>query len=305
MELRQLQMLLAVAEVGSYIQAGKRLNISHSAIHRQVRLLEEELEEHLLVRAGRNVELTEAGRLLVGLSRRVERDIAHTGAELRELSNLQSGTLRIGTGSTMLVFSLPEVLNRFRTEFPGVTVHVMTGTADQVIADIESGNLELGIIYLPSDLPERRQSVQYELLYAEEFVFAVGKGHPLARLSAVTLRDIARYPFISYSKTSYVRRSIERLFQRADVHPTVIMELENEEAMEKMIEINMGIAVLAKRRAVSDRIHYLRARELAVQCDVALVLPKTDYLPRATREFARVCRLLRGGPGSRKRASKA
>src|SRR5215472_8343189 len=117
MELRQLQMLLAVAEEGSYIQAGKRRNISHSAIHRQIRLLEEELEEHLLVRAG--------------LSRRVERDIAHTSAELRELSNLQSGTLRIGTGTTMLVFSLPEVLNRFRTEFPGVTVHVMTGTADQ------------------------------------------------------------------------------------------------------------------------------------------------------------------------------
>ena len=303
MELRQLQMLLAVAEEGSYIQAGRRLNISHSAIHRQVRLLEEELEERLLVRAGRNVELTEGGKLLVGLARRVERDIAHTSAELRELSNLHCGTLRIGTGVTMLVFSLPEVLNRFRNEFPGVTVHVMTGTADQVIADIESGNLELGIIYLPSNIPERRQSLQYELLYSEEFVFAVGKGHPLARQSAVTLRDIARYPFISYSKTSYVRRSIERLFERADVHPTVIMELENEEAIEKMIEINMGIAVLAKRRAVSDRIHYLRAKELAVRCDVALVLPKSDYLPRATREFARVCRLLNRAPGSRKRAT--
>jgi DNA-binding transcriptional LysR family regulator len=85
------------------------------------------------------------------------------------------------------------------------------------------------------------------LLYSEEFVFAMGKSHPLAKFSTVTLRDIAQYPFISYSKTSHVRRSIERMLQRADVHPTVTMELENEEAIEKVIEINIGIAVLSKR----------------------------------------------------------
>jgi LysR family transcriptional regulator, nitrogen assimilation regulatory protein len=99
MELRQLEMLLAVAEEGSYVQAGKRLNISHSAIHRQIRLLEEEVRERVMVRTGRNVEVTEAGKLLVSLARRVERDITHTSAEVRELSNLQSGTLRIGTGT--------------------------------------------------------------------------------------------------------------------------------------------------------------------------------------------------------------
>jgi molybdenum-dependent DNA-binding transcriptional regulator ModE len=119
MELRQLEMLLAVAEEGSYVQAGKRLNISHSAIHRQIRLLEEEVRERVMVRTGRNVEVTEAGKLLVSLARRVERDITHTSAEVRELSNLQSGTLRIGTGTRT-------IFNRFDCKIRRHIVHKST-----------------------------------------------------------------------------------------------------------------------------------------------------------------------------------
>lgn len=71
MDLQQLTMLLAVVEAGGYTQAGKALNISHSAIHRQVRLLEEEIKEQTLVRVGRRVEPTEAGRILINLAKRI------------------------------------------------------------------------------------------------------------------------------------------------------------------------------------------------------------------------------------------
>ena len=72
--------------------------------------------------------------------------------------------------------------------------------------------------------------------------------------------------------------------------PRVIMELENEEAMEKMIAINLGIALLSKRRAVSDRILHLRLRGQRIISEVGLVFPRTNYLPRSVMEFAQMCR---------------
>jgi DNA-binding transcriptional LysR family regulator len=290
MNLRHLEMLLAVTEEGSYVKAGERLNVSHSAIHRQIRILEAEVGERVLVRSGRHVELTEPGSLLVTLAHRLHRDISNTMAQLRELGSLQCGRLRLGTGTTMLVFFLPQVLKHFRAEFPGVGVHVITGTADQVIEELENGNLELGIIFSPADIGQSRRSLDYDLLYEEEFVFAVSKGHPLARRRSITLTDITKFPFISYSKTSHMRRTIEGLFEQAGVVPSITMELENEEAIEKMIEINMGVALLSKRRAVSDRIHYFTIRDHAVLCEVRLVYPKSGYVPRVTREFSRICR---------------
>lgn len=68
------------------------------------------------------------------------------------------------------------------------------------------------------------------------------------------------------------------------------MGLEKEEAIEKMIIVNMGVAFLSQRRAVSDRTRYLRSREQLMDCNVGLVLPKPDFSSAAAREFARMCR---------------
>jgi len=162
--------------------------------------------------------------------------------------------------------------------------------------EIEEGNLDAGIVFAPSDLVTVRPRLCSELLYREEFVFAVGKGHPLAKRRSLTLRDINSFPFVTYSKTSYIRGAIERLFEREGIAPAITMELENEEAIEKMIEIDMGVAMLSKRRAVSDRIHYFAVEGCSVSCDVRLVHPASEYLPRATKEFSRICREVSRNP---------
>ena len=71
MELRQLEMLLSVVESSGYLNAGEALHVSHSAIHRQVRLLEHEIGDRILVRVGRHMELTEAGQMLIALAKNI------------------------------------------------------------------------------------------------------------------------------------------------------------------------------------------------------------------------------------------
>ena len=289
MELKQLDMLCAVIEEGSYQRAGYRLNISHSAIHRQIRLLEGELATRILVRKGKRVELTEAGRMLEDLSRRIRQDVTSVLQEVRDMAELRSGRIRIGTGTTMLTFFLPRVLEQFRSTFPGVTVQLMTGTAEEVMIEIERGRLDLGVVFSPSESAEQRPLLNYHHLYREEFVVCTGKLYRNPGRS-ISLEELASLPFITYSRTSHVRRSIERLFASTDLKPRIDMELENEEAIEKMLAIGMGVAILTKRRAVRDRLPHVRIRNYPLSYDVMLVSRKSEHQPRTVVEFSTLCK---------------
>ena len=290
MDLRQLEMLLAVLDSGGYKRAGEALHVSHSAIHRQIRILEQELNDRLLVRSGKLVRITETGRVVSTLARRIQQEIRSVQQQIRKVGSLDTGHLRIGTGTSILTFFLPPVLRRFRERYPGIDVRVTTNTADQVIHDIQSGKLDVGIAYAPMDMPSGDIIPGYELLYREEFVLVVGEAHPLARLKSISLAEAVRFPFILYPRESHVRRTLDRVIQASGLNPQIVMEVENEEAMEKMIAINMGVAFLSRQRALKDRVRQIRLKNVNLSCDVGLVFPNSDSVAPAIVEFARMCR---------------
>jgi DNA-binding transcriptional LysR family regulator len=289
-DLRQLEMLLAVVDAGSYAKAGEDLRVSHSAIHRQVRLLEHEVGDRILVRSGRHVELTDTGEILLQLGRRLRLEVASAERQIKERTQLISGHLRIGTGTMMLVFFLPPVLDQFRKEYPGIEVQVRTGSSDFVLEGIQKGELDAGVVLASSEVRPPAGALTYEVLYQAEFVLAVSKKHPLANKKTVSLKKLIDHPFIMHPKTANVRRVLDRIFAEAGLTPKISMELENEEAMETMIEINMGVALLSRRRAISDHLHYLRIAGRRIYCDVALVFADREYIPRTVEEFSRICR---------------
>jgi DNA-binding transcriptional LysR family regulator len=290
MELDQLAMLLTVADSGGYAQAGKILNISHSAIHRQIRLLEGEIQQKVLIRVGRHVKPTETGNILVNLARRIQKEISDVKQQVAETMQLSSGYLSIGTGSSILLSFLPPILERYRHDFPGVEVSIMTGTADAVIEGVANGKIDVGIVFNPADVPSERRGARHEILYKEEFVWAVGARHPLARRKWVKIDQIAQHPMIMLPQTSHIRRACERLFENAGLKPKVAMELENEQAIEKLVEIGLGVALRSRHRAPGSTIHCLMTRGPRIYCEVGIVFHPGNYTPKAVTEFARLCR---------------
>lgn len=190
----------------------------------------------------------------------------------------------------MLQFFLPPVIERFRHQFRGVDLHFMTGTAHEVIEEMNAGNLDLGIIFSPADFHTERDAFSYEPIYREEFVWAVSKAHPLAKKTEVSLAQICNFPLITYSKTSYVRKLFEGMLDRAELKRNIILELESEESMAKMVEIDMGITFLARRRVLRDNIRHLRISDGPVYVEVGVILPKFVYIPKAAQEFVKLCR---------------
>ena len=290
MELRQLQLLLSVIESGGYAPAGKLLHVSHSAIHRQIRMLEQELGCPLLARSGRAVTPTESGSLLAELTLRLRQEISDAQCRVSDLNSLRRGSLRIGTSSSVLITFLPAVLQRFLKSFPGVRLQLVTGMADDLIEDLTERKLDMAIIFNPADLPRRLPGLESVFLYREQFDWAVGKRHPLARKAQVGLAELAGYPLITLPPRSHLRRACDRLFAARGLVPTVITELENEEAIDRLIEINMGFALRSRRRPASAKIRCFRIPNRTIECEVKVVLQNRNYVPRAVMEFIRMCR---------------
>lgn len=290
MELRQLELLLTVIESGGYAPAGKLLHISHSAIHRQIQILEQELDCRLLARSGRGVKATDSGRVLADLALQIRKEIAEAQRQVNDLNNLRAGCLRIGTSSSILVSFLPAVLQCFSKKFPAVRFHLITGIADDVIEDVLRGKLDLGILFDPADLSRPIPELEIDILYCEEFDWAVGQGHPLATQGQVTLPQLAAYPLITLPPQSHLRRASDRLFAANGLIPTVITELENEEAIDKLIEINTSFALRSRSRPSNAKIRCFRIPSGTVHCEVGIVLRKRSCVPHAVTEFIRTCR---------------
>ena len=133
MDLRQLEILKAVADTGSFTGAGRRLHVSQSAVSRQILLLEAELNEPLFWRIKRKVKITPAGEALLQLAIRVFDDINETTARITETQEKLTGTVRLVGGMTVSLYVFPTLLKEFRRLHPEVDVKVMTGSTDRLL----------------------------------------------------------------------------------------------------------------------------------------------------------------------------
>jgi DNA-binding transcriptional LysR family regulator len=118
MDLRQLEIVRAVAETGSFTAAARQLNVSQSAISRQILMLEEELREPLFLRLGRKVRLTTAGESLLQLGRRVMADVRETTAAIIEHHKRLTGTIHLAGGMTVCLHVFPSLLKEYGSVTP-------------------------------------------------------------------------------------------------------------------------------------------------------------------------------------------
>lgn len=286
MDLRQLQMFKTVAELGGFTKAGTRLFVSHSAISRQIKLLEEELHSELFVRTGRDVILTEAGRIL----------LAHAEAILKQLEEARQHVLdvapslhrvHVGTSTTTLSFFLPPVLKKFRSHYPKLPLLITTGMADVLLEEIRSGVIDIGLISLPFE----SRGLTAQLLYREEFGLAVGSRHPLAKKRSVRAYELENLPVILYPPGSAFRRVLEKFFREIELTPFVAFELENEEAIEKAVIGGEGISFLSMHRASNDLLRILRVLKHPLYREVALAHRATGgQLPEHLSCFVQLCK---------------
>lgn len=293
MDLRQLEIIRAIAETGSFTAAGDKLHVSQSAISRQILLLEAELGEPVFHRIGRRIKITPAGESLLQLSHRVFQDVQDTVAQVTEKQESLRGTMRLVGGMTVCLYVFPSLLAEVRRTHPHLDLKITVGSGERSIALLRSGSGDLGLVTLPVDAADLEAVPVLE----EELLLVTYPSHPLAKQREITPADLTRQPFILFETGSITRRLVEDFFTREHIAPEIVMETENVEIIKAMVRHGVGISIIPWQAAMAD----VRAKQLfcsrisghALHRQTGWLYPKMRRLPRAVSEVMRVFEQIR------------
>ena len=293
MDLRQLEVIRAIADTGSFTAAGEKLHVSQSAISRQILLLEEELGEPVFHRIGRRIRITPAGESLLQLSHRVFQDLHDTVSAIGDTRESLKGTMRLVGGMTVCLYAFPTLLADVRRIHPALDVKITVGSADRSIAMLRSGAGDLGLLTLPV---EATDLVSVPVL-EEELLLVAYPSHPLARRKRITTRDLHGQPFILFETGSITRRLVDELFAREGVQTQVVMETENVEIIKAMVRHGLGISIVPWQAASADvqmgHLFCSRIEGHPMFRQTGWLYPKMSRLPRSVTEVLRIFETVR------------
>lgn len=288
MDLRQLEIIRAIAETGSFTAAGEKLHVSQSAISRQVLLLEAELGEAVFHRIGRRIRITPAGESLLQLSHRVFQDLQDTVAAIGDTRESLRGTMRLVGGMTVCLYVFPALLAEVRRKHPDLDLKITVGSGERSIALLRSGAADLGLVTVPVDATDL---VSLPVL-KEELLLVIYPAHPLAKKRDIRSPDLDRQPFILFETGSITRQLVDEFLTRERIDPEIVMETENVEIIKAMVEHGLGISIIPWQAAAVDvrtkRLHCSRIAGHTLYRETGWLYPKMRRLPRAVSEVMRV-----------------
>jgi len=245
-DLQDLAALLVLAETLHFGRAADRLHVSQPALSKRIRRMEDSIGGPLLIRGYRDVQLTEAGRLLASRSRHLIAEASATLALTGRAARGEAGLLRIGFGIASIFGLLPEVVRRFRRAHPEVQLHLRDMSTPDQISALVSGEIDVGFIrHRATDERLRMRHVLDERLAA-----AVG---PSSRWNTrVGLRSLASEPFIiiARSRSASFYDHMLSVCAAAGFAPRIVQEADELFTIVSLVRAGLGVSLVPRSAAL-------------------------------------------------------
>jgi len=244
MKLHQLRYLAAVVDNGLNITAAARaLHTSQPGVSKQIKLFEEELGFEVFEREGRTLtRITPAGRHVVERAQRILDEVENIRRLSDEYRDETRGSLSIATTHTQARYVLPSVVKRFRQRYPDVKLHLHQGTSEQIADLAAEDRIDFAIATGSRDL---FPSMALMPCYRWHRDLLVPRTHPLAGIQKPTLRDVAKYPVVTYVFSFSGRSSLPSLFERAGLKLNVALTARDADVIKTYVRLGLGVGIVA------------------------------------------------------------
>lgn len=216
--LRQLQLLVAIVDHGTLKRAAAAVGMSQPAATQAIAELERLLEVTLFHRQARGMQLSEAGGVVIPVVRQVLQALQASMQTLAAVHSGAHGVLCVGAIPAALLSEPGDALIALGELNPGLHIEVVEGTPARLLGELASGALNVVFTRRLATLGER---YRFESLLPDEAIFCAGVSHPLAAREAVSLDDLARYPWVRAPLGVNVRDVFDRLFSGSQASPSV------------------------------------------------------------------------------------
>lgn len=251
MDIKQLEYFIRVAELGSFTRASIELDVAQPALSRQVRLLEVELRQNLLVRNGRGAVPTEAGRLLLEHGRGILHQISRAHDDLDRLRGGFSGRVAVGFPSSVARVLTVPLTRAFREALPQAKLSISEGLSSALQDGLASGRLDIVVLYNAQASRELDiiPLAEEELLLVRAAPVGEGETPPSGPMA---LADVARMPLVIPTRPNAIRMHVEAQMADAGLRPNVALEIDGVSAILDLVLDGAGCAILSRNALLNS-----------------------------------------------------
>jgi DNA-binding transcriptional LysR family regulator len=241
MEIGRLEAFIHVATLLSFSKAAEALYLTQPTVTARIQALERELGEPLFERMGRTIRLTDAGKSFLPHAQRALQSIKEGTDAIASLRNVDRGTLSIGTAPTVGTYVLPNILQRYAVQYPGVEVSIRTGRSEEVMAMVLADEVQIGFErYLT------HPDIETVELYEDDIYLMASAEHSFAARSTVTVEDVARESVVFFDVGSSYHAISQAIFRDTGVAPRHSLDVDSLEMAKHLVLRGLGLAFLPR-----------------------------------------------------------
>lgn len=281
MNLRQLELFVAVVETGSFSRGAEAALLTQSTVSQHIATLESEVELQLLDRTGQGVVLTHAGELFLQHARQVLAECDTLRQAMAGFRGLQQTSLTVGASNVPANYLIPAILPRLAVEHPGIALTVQTGDSREMLEDLLADAVELAVVGNRSD----DKGIDFLPLTGDLLVLAVNTQHPWSRCKSIALDDLERSPLIVRESGSGSGHALQQALQQAGFDPDrlqVAVRLGSNEAVRQAVLGGFGAAFLSEISIQQE----LKREELVKVPVIGLTVKRQFWLVTRNRRTA-------------------
>lgn len=251
MNLKQLEYFVRVTELGSFTRAAMALDVAQPALSRQVRQLEVELRQNLLVRNGRGATPTEAGKLLLEHGRGILHQVERAREELGRVRGALAGRVAIGLPPSLARVLTVPLTRAFRAQLPEASISISEGLSVTMQEWLTTGRLDIAVLYNAQHTPD----MDIAPLRDEELLLVQPRPPGLPQdppPGPIALRDVAALPLVIPSRPNAVRMQVEAEMANIGCRPIVALEIDGVSAILDLVTDGAGAALLSRNAVASS-----------------------------------------------------
>jgi DNA-binding transcriptional LysR family regulator len=241
LDLARVRAFVAVARAGTISRAAEELFVTQPALTARLQALERSLGTELFVRSRQGSRLNDAGRALLPHAQRALAALNRGREAVEEVASGGAGRLTIGAAPAISTYVLPAMLHRFQAGHPGVRLSVRSGHSEEVLEMVLREEVEIGLMR-----PIQHPEVTATLLYEDELVLVVHRGHRFAASGHVRMGELATENLILFDRTSSYHELTSAIVRQAGISPRGRLDVDNIDAAKRMVEQRLGIALLPR-----------------------------------------------------------
>lgn len=249
MNIRDLQYLVALADLEHFSKAAESCHVSQPTLSMQLKKLEEFLDVQLFERTNKQVRITKVGEEIVEHARVI---IRHT-EEIKELSKVHqdpfSGELKLGIFPTLSPYLLPHIIPEISTLYPQLRLLLIEESTDAIHEKVRNGDLDVAVITLPIDL----HGLEMQKIYAEPFYLAVTNKHRLATRTSITQEDLKGESLLLLEDGHCLRDQALEVCMLIGADEQQDFRATSLETLRQMVVANAGVTLIPHLATLSDQ----------------------------------------------------